>query len=139
LGVPIIAGRDFNDLDSLADEPVVIVSQTLAQRMFPNQDPINRHVYWTDPVLQFSSGTEREKSRLMGPHRIIGVSADITMDTLFLSLLSPYMTPWKRGPSLAVASSSTRARIHMGWSRRSRASFATCPPTSLSSMPPLSR
>src|SRR6516165_10672302 len=29
LGVPIIAGRDFNDLDSQADEPVVIVSQTL--------------------------------------------------------------------------------------------------------------
>ena len=79
LGVPIIAGRDFNALDNQNDnqEPVVIVSESLAQRMFPNQDAVNRHVFWTDPVLQFALGTEREKARLMSPHRIIGVTADI--------------------------------------------------------------
>jgi len=77
LGVPIIAGRDFNDLDGQSNEPVVIVSETLAQRMFPNQDALNRHVYWTDPVLKFFPGTELEKSRLIAPHRIIGVTADI--------------------------------------------------------------
>lgn len=78
LGVPIIAGRDFNALDEQStSEPVVIVSETLAQRMFPNQDPINRHVYWTDPVLQFFPGGPQEKARLLAPHRIIGVTADI--------------------------------------------------------------
>ena len=80
LGVPIIAGRDFNALDDNngnTKEPVVIVSQSLAQRMFPNQDAVNRHVYWTDPVLQFATGTDVEKARLMAPHRIIGVTADI--------------------------------------------------------------
>jgi predicted permease len=104
LGVPIVAGRDFNALDRQNNdrqsndrqsndgqssnsnnndqnqknvEPVVIVSQTLAQRMFPNQDPINRHVYWTDPVLQFFGGTDQEKARILAPRRIIGVTADI--------------------------------------------------------------
>src|ERR1700723_2276804 len=79
LGVPIIAGRDFNALDNQDnnEEPVVIVSETVARRMFPNQDAINRHVYWTDPVLQFFPGTDLEKSRLVAPHRIIGVMADI--------------------------------------------------------------
>jgi len=84
LGVPIIAGRDFNALDRQDNdgqnnnaEPVVIVSATLAQRMFPNQDAVNRHVYWTDPVLQFFGGTDLEKARLLAPHRIIGVAADI--------------------------------------------------------------
>src|SRR5579862_4983690 len=78
LGVPIIAGRDFNALDDRNNEErVVIVSETLAQRMFPNQDAVNRHVYWTDPVLQFFPGTDLEKSRLTAPHRIIGVTADI--------------------------------------------------------------
>jgi putative ABC transport system permease protein len=79
LGVPIIAGRDFNALDNQDnnEEPVVIVSETVARRMFPNQDAINRHVYWTDPVLQFFPGTDLEKSRLVAPHRIIGVTADI--------------------------------------------------------------
>jgi len=84
LGVPIIAGRDFNALDRQNNEgqnnnaePVVIVSATLAQRMFPGQDAVNRHVYWTDPVLQFFGGTDVEKARLLAPHRIIGVAADI--------------------------------------------------------------
>jgi len=78
LGVPIIAGRDFNALDDQNNQkPVVIVSETLAQRMFPNQDAINRHVYWTDPVLQFFPGTDLEKARLVAPRRIIGVTADI--------------------------------------------------------------
>jgi len=71
LGVPILAGRDFNDLDSQTKEPIVIVSETLAKRMFPGQDAINRHVYWTDPVLQFIPGFKSEQQR------IIGVTADI--------------------------------------------------------------
>src|SRR5271169_1494058 len=77
LGVPIIAGRDFNALDDQTHEPVVIVSATLARQMFPGQDPINRHVYWTDPVLEFASGNAEEKARLTSPHRIIGVAADM--------------------------------------------------------------
>src|SRR5437588_109925 len=77
LGVPIIAGRDFNALDGQNNgEPFVIVSETLAQRMFPNQDAVNRHVYWTDPVLQFFPGTDLERSRLVAPHRVIGITAD---------------------------------------------------------------
>jgi putative ABC transport system permease protein len=77
LGVPIIAGRDFNALDNQNQEPVAIVSATLAQRMFPRKDPINRHVYWTDPVLEFNPGAESEKARFRSPHRIIGVAADV--------------------------------------------------------------
>jgi len=77
LGVPIIAGRDFNALDDQNGEPVAIVSATLAQRMFPGQDPINRHVYWTDPVLEFLPGSEGEKGRFRSPHRIVGVAADV--------------------------------------------------------------
>jgi putative ABC transport system permease protein len=71
LGVPILAGRDFNDLDTQSKEPVVVVSETLAKRMFPGQDAIGRHVYWTDPVLQFVPGFKADQER------IIGVAADI--------------------------------------------------------------
>ena len=72
LGVPIIAGRDFNELDNRSKESVAIISQTLAKRMFPNQDPINRHVFWTDPVLKINSSQTPRKLQ-----RIIGVVADI--------------------------------------------------------------
>jgi predicted permease len=70
LGVPLIAGRDFNASDRSDGEKVVIVSQSLAQRMFPNQDAVNRNLTWTDPVMQFI-GIGKE------PRRIVGVVADI--------------------------------------------------------------
>jgi putative ABC transport system permease protein len=70
LGVPIIAGRDFNDADRQGGEPVVIVSQSLAQRMFPNQDAVNRHVMWTDPLIKFINISG-------APRRIVGVAADV--------------------------------------------------------------
>lgn len=71
VGVPILSGRDFNDLDEQNKEPLAIISDTLAKRMFPGEDPINRHVYWTDPVLKFIPGI------ITTPSRIIGVTADI--------------------------------------------------------------
>jgi putative ABC transport system permease protein len=70
LGVPMVAGRDFNDNDRRDSEPVVIVSQSLAQRMFPNQDAVNRHMMWTDPVMKFIDISPE-------PRRIVGVAADV--------------------------------------------------------------
>jgi putative ABC transport system permease protein len=70
LGVPIVEGRDFNDDDRRGGEPVVIISQSVAQRMFPGQDPLNRHVMWTDPVMDFVNISK-------GPRRIVGVAADV--------------------------------------------------------------
>lgn len=70
VGVPILAGRDFNDLDRKGGEKVVIVSQSLAQRMFSNQDAVNHHMNWTDPVMKFVDISGE-------PRRIIGVAADV--------------------------------------------------------------
>jgi predicted permease len=92
LGVPIIAGRDFNALDGQSKEPVAIVSQTLAQRMFPNQDALDRHVYWTDPVLEFAPGISR------APHRIIGVTADIDDQHIVPEPILTVYSPFEEGP-----------------------------------------
>jgi putative ABC transport system permease protein len=70
LGVPIVEGRDFNDDDRRGGELVVIISQSAAQRIFPGQDPLNRHIMWTDPVMDFISMSK-------GPRRIVGVAADV--------------------------------------------------------------
>jgi putative ABC transport system permease protein len=98
LGVPIISGRDFNALDGQTTEPVVIISETLAKRMFPHQDALDHHVYWTDPVLRFFPGTEIQKSRLVAPHRIIGVTADIDDEHLVPGPLLTVYTPFAEFP-----------------------------------------
>ena len=66
LGVPLVAGRDFTDDDRAGGELVVIVSQTLAQRLFPDGDALNRHLWWTEEY--FGKPV---------PRRIVGVVADV--------------------------------------------------------------
>lgn len=83
LGVPIIAGRDFSDADRADADRVVIVSQSLAQRMFPNQDALNRKLMWTDPVMKFIDVSTNGR-------RIVGIAADIDDENIV------------PGPALAV-------------------------------------
>ena len=87
LGVPIIAGRDFTEADRHGAEPVVIVSQSLAQRVFPNQDAVNRHLSWTDPVMKFIGVTT-------APRRIVGITADLDDENIVpgpaLSVFHPF-------------------------------------------------
>ena len=70
LGVPLTAGRDFNDADRDGAERVVIVSASLAQQMFPGQEVLNRQLTWSDPVIRFIGITPE-------PQRIVGVVPDI--------------------------------------------------------------
>jgi putative ABC transport system permease protein len=70
LDIPLIAGRDFTDADRNDAERVVIVSAALARRLFPNQDAVNRKLWWTDGIMKFI-GVSNE------PRRIVGVVADI--------------------------------------------------------------
>ena len=92
LRVPIIEGRDFNELDRKDAEGVVIVSQTLAQRMFPNQDPINRHIMWTDPIFKFIPGISTS------PKRIVGIAADIDDEHLVPAPTLTVYHPFEQQP-----------------------------------------
>ncbi|MBI3490497.1 MAG: ABC transporter permease [Acidobacteria bacterium] len=61
LGIKLVAGRDFADDDRQGRELVTIVSQSVAQRLFPNGEAVNGHL------------------RVIGstPRRVIGVVADL--------------------------------------------------------------
>jgi putative ABC transport system permease protein len=44
MGVPLLAGRDFNGRDLYEAEPVAIVSATLARQVFAGQSPLGRRI-----------------------------------------------------------------------------------------------
>ena len=81
-GLPILGGRDFNDGDKDGSERVVIISQSLAQLLYPGQDAINRKLWWTDGVMKFI-GISTE------PRRIIAVVPDFDDENI---IPSPAMT-----------------------------------------------
>ena len=76
LGLPLVGGRDFSDADRAGSEPVAIVSETLATKLFPAGDALNHHVSWTDPMLRDGMGLRPEQ------RRIVGVVPDIDDDHL---------------------------------------------------------
>ncbi|MBB6145358.1 putative permease [Silvibacterium bohemicum] len=85
LGIPVQEGRDFRDTDKEGSEPVVIISRSVAQTLFPGQQALNRELRWTDGVMKFIGiGTE--------PRRIVGVVADIDDENI---IPSPAMTVYQ--------------------------------------------
>jgi putative ABC transport system permease protein len=84
-GVPVVAGRDFNDGDKAGSERVVIISQSLANLLYPGQNPLNRKLWWTDGVMKFI-GISTE------PRRIIAVVPDFDDENI---IPAPVMTVYQ--------------------------------------------
>lgn len=64
LGTPVLRGRTFRHGEGAGTDPVVIVSRTTAERLWPGTDPIDRCVY-----MDGASGTPCS--------RVVGVVADM--------------------------------------------------------------
>ena len=70
LGATLIRGRTFNATDTKASPPVVVIDQTLADTVFPHQDPLGKRITVTD------ADGESSGSKL---YQIIGVVAHMKM------------------------------------------------------------
>ena len=120
LGVPIIAGRDFDESDRRDGEQVVIVSESVAKRMFPRVDAaLNARLMYTDKVLlQFGAATDAARRALAAPRRIVGVAADIDDENI---VPGPAMTVY--GP-LTQSGGTGRLFVHT----RAEDPYALVPP-----------
>jgi putative ABC transport system permease protein len=85
LGVPILEGRDFRDGDKEGAERVVIISKSIADKLYPGRDAVNHHLYWTDGVVKFIGIS-------MEPRRIVAVVPDIDDENI---IPSPVMTVYQ--------------------------------------------
>ena len=68
-GIPLIKGRDFTTTDTRGSGLVVVINKTLADRLFPDKDPIGQRVAWTGDVLRFIPVTGDWRT-------VVGVVAD---------------------------------------------------------------
>jgi predicted permease len=76
-GIPLVSGREFTTTDRRDAARVVILNSSLAQRLFPDQDPIGRRVAWTGDVLDFIpvSGDWRTVVGVVGDTRDSGLDS----------------------------------------------------------------
>ena len=92
LGIPVILGRPFTDTDTHASTPVVIISESLARRHFPGQNPLGRRLRLAerDPLTCCSAGAAVD-----GVWReIVGVVGDIRQGDLDEPLAATIYRPF---------------------------------------------
>jgi putative ABC transport system permease protein len=94
IGVPVRRGRAFNERDRAASPGVVIINETMAQRYWPNQNPIGRSITHDLSIVQ-GQATTREVVGVVGDIRHFGLE-QATEPQMFV----PHaQMPW---PSMAV-------------------------------------
>jgi predicted permease len=71
MNIPLLLGRQFSERDDLQAPPVAIVNQTLARRLWPNENPMGRRLTW-------KSGPDANQTA-----EVIGVIRDIKGRDLF--------------------------------------------------------
>lgn len=62
LGIPILRGRAFDQQDRARAATVIVLGETLAHRLFPNEDPIGKRMFQSEDGQW---------------HTVIGVAADV--------------------------------------------------------------
>jgi putative ABC transport system permease protein len=72
--IPVIQGREFDDFDSGNAQRVVILSQSMARRLWPNESPLGKHL--------FSGENHRPVAHLDVTLLVVGVVGDVKWDGL---------------------------------------------------------
>ena len=105
--IPLLRGRDFSDQDVSGRPESILISESMAKRFWPDQDPIGKRV-----KLTFSPDQFRE---------VVGVVGDVKLDSLDQSRPSPTLyvpldqvsasgpNGWNSFPLTLVVRSSTAA------------------------------
>jgi putative ABC transport system permease protein len=99
LGIPLLRGRGFQAQDSSPSENPIILSDTLARELFPNEDPV---------------GKQLRLFRLPTPWRtVVGVAADVRNNGLAASADPEFYLPWKNDPVESLSTGQVILRTRM--------------------------
>jgi putative ABC transport system permease protein len=89
LGVPLLAGRMFDQHDTADSQGVVIICKSMADRMFAGRDPVGMRIRYTTAQVP--------------PDLIIGVVGDIKITGLDEAVKPVLYFPFRQNPSPAAS------------------------------------
>jgi predicted permease len=125
LGIPIPRGRGFGEGDRRPAENAVVISESLARRLFPGEEPLGKH-------LRFG---------LEGPwYSVIGVARDVKNAGLTAAGDPEYYVARKHSPddawhySTAILRTALPPEVVAGWLRREIAALDPTLPVTIESM-----
>jgi putative ABC transport system permease protein len=86
MSIPLLSGRLFDQRDIMSSPSVTIISKTMAQRYFPNQDPLGK---------QLNFGFPRGTTAV---HEIVGIVGDVRDDSLGQDPRPMVYVPYAQAP-----------------------------------------
>ena len=102
--VPLLRGRDLNDGDVVDRSHVVVISDSMAKRFWPNENPLGKHI-----ALTFFTDGSREVVGVVGDVKEDSLDQTRARETLYWpvsQLTVPAAQTWRSfGMSLAVRTS----------------------------------
>ena len=79
--VPVIRGRNFEESDAVGRPGVVLISDALARRFFPNEDPLGKHL-----TLTFFADAPREIVGIVGNVKTDALNETRPVDTIYMAV-----------------------------------------------------
>ena len=108
--IPLRRGRDLSAADAPDRPGVVLISASMAQRFWPNEDPIGRHL-----TMTFFPDKVREIVGIVGDVKLEGMDAASSSATVYLptsQLSTPSLGEWRSFPmQLVVRTQSQPTRL----------------------------
>jgi len=99
--IPLLQGRNIDENDTADSAAVVVVSQSMAKQLWPNESPIGRHL-----KLSFFPDKDRVVVGVVGDVKQTGLDSSSGIATLYwplAQLTGTAMSPWRAYPvSLVV-------------------------------------
>src|SRR6201987_6147523 len=81
LRIPLFAGRDFSDTDTVDSRYAVVISESMASEFWPNENPIGKRL-----TLSFYPGKVREVIGVAGDVKFRGLDSRKSLATVYVPL-----------------------------------------------------
>ena len=96
--IPLLRGRQFTEEDARTSGKVVIISDAMARRFFPNEDPVGKRLLMGDQET---------------PYEILGVVGDVRHRALHMGAYQTMYFPWlrERGTNLVIRAAGPPANL----------------------------